>query len=294
MSIPRQVVLSLSALLLFQLSTTVHAQQWTGETNNVSDESDVKVLEAVDVDTMSAQGATAEDSQSEAKEPHRTNWAFGLGLGVALQLDAFVTQGRTFQVDVSEGKSDGVHGINYAPSLELSYCPPIPEPWRILSVVSSVGYTPFFGSGLASYQQYESNNGSFEQVTSVYQYDWSVHVIPVDIGLRLVLPLDLVDLELPLRIEGEAGFSGGFAFASSKLTRDNQSEPFSQDVGDSDFGLGYHLGVGVAWPLSMAFGSVVASYRYSAVRLDFHRPDFNATWGDLGGHHLVLGYRLEL
>lgn len=218
----------------------------------------------------------------------------GVGLGIALKLDAYVTQGRTFGVDLASGKSDGWHGLNVEPSLELSYWLPLPAEWRLVGLSVDAGYTPFLGTGYNSLRQYGSSGGATGLSTTRYRYDWAIHLIPLDVGLKLRLPLERLGLALPLRVELEGGFASGVAFASSTLTIDGTTAPFSKDAGNSDIGLGYYAGAGVAVAMPPGFGSIVGGYRYSAVRLDFHRPDFNATWGDLGGHHLVVGYRFEL
>ncbi len=257
--------------------------------------SEVEELEAaaVDLNPVVEPGAVPE-AAAEADATEAVRWHNDLGIDLALRLEAFVTQGRTFAVDLAEGRADGWHGLNAGVDLELGYAPPLPEPWRIFSVVAGLGYTPFIGSGLASYTQYEAGEAGVVPVTTSYRYDWSVHMVPVNLGLRVQLPLELFLPALPLGAEVEGGFAGGLAMASSTLTREGADAPFASDVADSDFGLGYYLGALVRVPLPPALGSVVAGYRYSAVRLDFHRPDFNATWGDLGGHHIMAGYRLEL
>lgn len=221
-------------------------------------------------------------------------WANDWGLELGLRLDAFVTQGRTFAVDVASDQNEGIHGINYAFDFELAYAPPLPAEWRLVSIAVGIGYTPFFGTGYASFAQYAASGDSYQLLEQRYRYDWSVHLIPINAGLRLGLPLARLGLDLPIRAEIEAGFAGGFAFASSTLTVDGADAPFAKAVGSSDFGLGYYAGALINCPIPAGLGSVTGGYRYSAVRLDFHRPDFNATWGDLGGHHVMVGYRFEL
>lgn len=274
-------------LLLAALGPFAAAQ--AAETGDVSELQAVPDLAELP-SSQPADGAGAATAEVTAAP----RWHQGLGLELGLRLDAFVTQGRTFDVDVAAGQNSGLHGVNGAVDLELAYAPPLPAPWRIVAVALGVGYTPFFGTGQASWIAYAPAASGVQQVTSLYRYDWSVHLVPVNLGLRVQPPLEQWFGALPLGVDLEAGFAGGLAFASSSLTMDGADDPFARDVGSSDFGLGYYLGAGVRVPIAAALGSVVAGYRYSAVRLDFHRPDFNATWGDLGGHHLLVGYRLEL
>ena len=233
--------------------------------------------------------ATSPSVEAQAPAPK----AEALGLELSVKLDAFVTQGRTFAVDVASDNNDGIHGINWGLELGLGYLLPLPEPWRIVALEASVAYTPFIGQGLASYQQWAARDGEIAATETNYVYDWSVHMIPLNAGLRLRLPWETLGVEMPVAMEGTAGFASGFAFASSTLTREGAEEAFAEDAKASGFGLGYYVGLGASYPLPPNLGRLVASYRYSSVKLDFDRPDFNATWGDLGGHHLVLGYRFE-
>jgi hypothetical protein len=249
---------------------------------------------APDLATVPSSQPAAEAAASAAEVAVAPRWQQGLGLDLGLRLDAFVTQGRTYDVDVAAGQNSGLHGVNGAVDLELAYAPPLPAPWRIVAVAIGVGYTPYFGTGQASWIAYAPTPSGVGQVTSLYRYDWSVHLVPMNLGLRVQPPLEQWFGALPVGLDLEGGFAGGLAFASSSLTMEGADDPFARDVGSSDFGLGYYLGAGLRVPIAAALGSVVAGYRYSAVRLDFHRPDFNATWGDLGGHHLLVGYRLEL
>ncbi|MFH1808668.1 MAG: hypothetical protein ABIJ09_07980 [Pseudomonadota bacterium] len=254
-------------------------------------------LDATAVDapvTANSSGTVATPLTAETEATVNPRWHQDLGIDLALRLDAFVTQGQTFAVDLADGHSEGWHGVNGALDIELAYAPPLPSPWRIVSVALGVGYTPFIGTGLASWRAYTPTGEGVSHLTTTYRYDWAVHLIPISFGLRVQLPLETFTGPLPVRVDTEAGFAGGLAFASSSLTVDGADVPFARDVGSSDFGLGYYLGAGISVPVPPALGSVVVSYRYSAVRLDFHRPDFNATWGDLGGHHGMVGYRLEL
>lgn len=280
----RRIPPPLVLLLLVSLSVVAQAQSAdTGETVE---------LQARALDENKAVSASASEPISAAVATS-VPASERLGLDLSVKLDAFITQGRTFAVDVSADNSDGIHGLNWALELGAAYLLPLPQPWRLVSLQAFFGYTPFIGQGLASYTQWQSVDGSVVATEQSYRYDWSIHMIPINAGLRIALPLQAMDISLPIDIETEFGFAGGLAWAASTLTLEGADTAFAENARSFGFGLGYYLGAGVSYPLPPELGCLVASYRYSAVKLDFDHPDFNATWGDLGGHHVLVGYRFK-
>ena len=67
---------------------------------------------------------------------------------------------------------------------------------------------------------------------------------------------------------------------------------FATDNTASDVAFGFYLETGIAWQVGP--GEVVGAYRYVSSYLDFEHADFNTSPGDLGGHHLLVGYRFTL
>lgn len=226
---------------------------------------------------------------------------FGLGLGVAPRLDAVLTHGRPFGVSASGGSGDGSKGFAGGARLQLAYQIPMPRSmtadspalaWldRLIGIEAEVGYALTATNGTVSFDQWESTSEGPAVVTTTYEYGGLLHQVPLSAGLRGRLP---VFLFLPgLYLDASAGFEGVLGISTVEATVEGAPAPFTTGNSASGFAWGFYAEGGVAFGVGP--GEVTAAYRYSSAYLDFGHAAFNPSPGDLGGHHLLLGYRFVL
>lgn len=216
----------------------------------------------------------------------------GVGVGVALRLDFTVLNGRTLGVKAAPTSvknaltGEGIKGLGGGVLLQLAWHLPLENSPldRVLGIELDAGYALSGTNGTVSFQQYETAGGQTRLVTSTYTYSGLLHSVPISLGLRGRLPL-----QLPVHIDVAAGGTGVWGFSSTTSSLDGAGTAFSEDNAASDFAWGYYLEAGVAF--SLGVGELTAAYRYSSAFLDFEHPEFNPEAGDLGGHHVVVGYR---
>ena len=218
------------------------------------------------------------------------------GLGIALRADGALLHARTFGVTIDKAKldnaltGDGVKGAGGGALLQLSWMIPVAgSTWnRAFGFEADVGYNVTATNGAIPFTQYQTKNGETALVTTTYAYDSVVHVVPVTLGVRSRLPLP----ELPVRIDLSAGGSGLWGMSIAQASVDDADVAFAVDNTATDMAWGFYGEGGIAWLLGP--GELCASYRYLSAYLDFEHPLENPGPGDLGGHHLLVGYRFTL
>ena len=218
-----------------------------------------------------------------------------LGLGLAIRADLAMQHGRTFGVTVAEPSlantlsGEGIKGFGGGFLLQLSWHLPIDGHWlnRAFGVEFDVGYSITGETGTVPFTQYETKNGTTSLVTTNYDYAGLIHLVPMSLGLRSRLPLQ--DLHLPVHIDVALGGNVLWGLSISTATVQGESVNFATDNAASDFAFGFYAEGGVAFDLGP--GELVGAYRYVSSYLDFGHRAFNPTPGDVGGHHLLLGYR---
>ncbi len=234
---------------------------------------------------------------AEALPPHTGRHRFGgdAGFGLAVRGDVGMFNGRTFGVkasspSLSEAQSgDGIQGFGGGVLLQAAWHLPLDGSAldRVFGAEFDVGYTLTGTTGEIAFSQYESSNGETKLVTTTYAYQGLLHTVPVSLGLRARLPLDL-----PLHIDLSAGGLGVWGLSTTTSTVVDGSAPFAADNTASDLAFGYYGEGGVAFDVGP--GELTAAYRYQSAFLDFGHTAFNPTLGDLGGHHILVGYRFLL
>ena len=218
------------------------------------------------------------------------------GLGVALRADGALLHARTFDVTIDKAKldnalsGDGVKGAGGGALLQLSWMIPVDgSTWnRAFGFEADVGYNVTATNGTIPFTQYQTKDGETSLVTTKYDYDSVIHVVPFSLGVRSRLPLP----ELPVRIDLSAGGSGLWGMSVAQASVDETSVAFAIDNTSTDMAWGFYAEGGVAWLVGP--GELCASYRYMSAYLDFEHPLQNPGPGDLGGHHLLVGYRFTL
>lgn len=221
-----------------------------------------------------------------------------LGLGLAVRADIAMLHGRTFGVTVAEPNlrgalsGEGIKGFGGGLLLQLSWNMPIDGHVlnRAFGVEFDVGYNVTGENGTVPFTQYETKDGATSLVTTNYDYSGIIHVVPMSLGLHSRLPL--ADLGLPVSVDVAAGGNALWGVSIASAAVQGEGVSFATDNTASDFAFGFYLEGGVAWKLGP--GELVGAYRYVSSYLDFEHADFNTTAGDLGGHHLLLGYRFTL
>lgn len=219
-----------------------------------------------------------------------------VGLGIALRADGALLHARTFGVTIDKAKldnaltGDGLKGAGGGALLQLSWMIPVAgSTWnRAFGFETDVGYNVTATNGTIPFTQYASTNGETALVTTTYTYDSVVHVVPFSLGVRSRLPLP----ELPVRIDLSAGGTGLWGMSVSQARVDDADVAFAVDNTASDLAWGFYAEGGVAWLLGP--GELCVGYRYLSAYLDFEHPLENPGPGDLGGHHLLVGYRFVL
>jgi len=202
---------------------------------------------------------------------------------------------RTFGVSAGAAGVDnalageGIKGFGGGVLLQVAWHLPLADSAldRVFGAELDVGYSISGTNGEVELQQYESVEGETRLVTTTYGYEGLLHSVPVSLGLRARLPLDL-----PVHIDLAAGGLGVWGTSTTTSTLAGSAVPFSQDNFATDFAWGFYGEGGVACALGV--GELTAAYRYQSAYLDFEHPEFNPTLGDLGGHHVVVGYRFLL
>jgi hypothetical protein len=221
-----------------------------------------------------------------------------LGLGLALRADLAMLHGRTFGVTIAEPSlrntlsGEGIKGFGGGVLLQLSWNMPIDGHVlnRAFGVEFDVGYTVSGENGTVPFTQYETKNGATALVTTNYDYSGVIHIVPMSLGLHSRLPL--ADLGLPVSVDVAAGGNALWGVSVASAAVQGEGVAFATDNTASDVAFGFYLETGVAWKLGP--GELVGSYRYVSSYLDFGHADFNTSPGDLGGHHLLVGYRFTL
>lgn len=221
-----------------------------------------------------------------------------LGLGLAARADIVMLHGRALGVTAAAPAvdntltGDGIKGFGGGLLLQLSWHLPIDGHWlnRAFGVEFDAGYTLTGANGSIPFTQYETEGGQTKLVTTTYDYEGLIHVVPLSLGLRSRLPLQ--DLGLPVHIDVSAGGNALWGLSVSSASVQGESVAFATDNSASDFAFGFYGEAGVA--LDAGPGEVTAAYRYVSSYLDFEHAGFNPDPGDLGGHHLLIGYRFTL
>jgi hypothetical protein len=218
-----------------------------------------------------------------------------VGLGIAVRGDIALLHARTFGVTIDEASlantltGDGGKGAGGGALVQLSWMVPLPgSSWnRRFGVEFDVGYNVTTTNGTIPFTQYASVGGTTKLVTTNYEYSSVLHVVPLSLGARSRLPL-----ELPVHLDVAAGAAAlwGLSIASAKVSGSDVA--FATDNSSSDVAWGFYVEGDVTWELGP--GELVGGYRYTSAYLDFEHPEENPGPGDLGGHHLLLGYRFTL
>jgi hypothetical protein len=218
------------------------------------------------------------------------------GVGLALRADGALLHARTLGVTIDTPSlrnaltGDGLKGAGGGVLVQVSWMAPLPgSTWnRAVGVEADVGYQALPTQGTIPFSQYQTRDGQTVLVTTNYVYDSIVHVVPVTLGVRSRLPLPA----LPVRIDLSAGGAGLWGLSVAQARVDGADVAFAVDNAASDIAWGFYLEAGVAW--SLGPGELCAGYRYLSAYLDFEHPAQNPGPGDLGGHHLLVGYRFTL
>jgi hypothetical protein len=221
-----------------------------------------------------------------------------LGLGLAVRADVAMQHGRSFGVTAdipavdNALSGDGIKGFGGGLLLQLSWHLPIDGHWlnRAFGVELDAGYTLTGANGSIPFSQYETQNGGTKLVTTTYDYEGLIHVVPLSLGLRSRLPLQ--DLGLPVHVDVSAGGNALWGLSVSSASVQGEDVAFAVDNSASDFAFGFYAEGGVA--LDLGPGELTGAYRYVSSYLDFEHGAFNPSPGDLGGHHLLVGYRFTL
>lgn len=231
-------------------------------------------------------------------------FASDLGLGLGVRADVLVTHGRVFGVSASDGTGDGWHGVSGGVAFQLAYHVPLPSSlldetpalvWldRTLGMEAEVAYALTGTQGELSFTQYEAGGDAVAPVTTTYSYGGLLHQLPISLGVRARLPLLLGNAALAgLRFDVSAGGATVIGISSTTARLDGAEAPFAQDNTSVDAAWGFYVEGGLGWQLGP--GEVTASYRYSSAYLSFGHTAWNPVPGDLGGHHLLVGYRFLL
>jgi hypothetical protein len=218
-----------------------------------------------------------------------------IGLGIALRGDVALLHARTFGVTIDEASlrntltGDGGKGAGGGVLVQLSWMVPMPgSSWnRAFGVEFDVGYNVTATSGTVPFTQYQTSGGTTKLVTTDYDYSSIVHVVPMSLGARMRLPLDL-----PVHLDVAAGGAALWGLSIARAAVAGADVDFTTDNSASDVAWGFYVEGDVAWTLGP--GELVGGYRYTSAYLDFEHPEQNPGLGDLGGHHLLLGYRFTL
>ncbi len=217
------------------------------------------------------------------------------GFGLSLRADVGLLNARTLGVSAAAGAisealtGDGAPGFSGGVLVQVAWHLPLEHSPldRLFGAELDVGYAMSGTNGEIALQQYESAAGQTRLVTTTYAYEGLLHSVPISLGLRARLPL-----ELPLHVDVAAGGLALWGTSTTTSTLAGSAVPFSQDNFATDFAWGFYVEGGIA--LALGVGELTAAYRYQSAYLDFDHPDFNPSLGDLGGNHVLVGYRFLL
>ncbi|MDP2339877.1 MAG: hypothetical protein Q8O67_02880 [Deltaproteobacteria bacterium] len=217
------------------------------------------------------------------------------GVGLSVRGDISMLNARTFGVTAGAASVDnalageGIKGFGGGVLLQAAWHLPLEGSAldRVFGIELDAGYSLSGTNGEIAVQQYESVGGETKLVTTTYGYEGLLHSVPISLGARARLPLDL-----PVHIDLSTGGLAVWGSSSTTSTLAGSEVPFSQDNFATDFAWGFYAEGGIA--LALGVGELTAAYRYQSAYLDFDHPEFNPTLGDLGGHHVVVGYRFLL
>ncbi len=149
--------------------------------------------------------------------------------------------------------------------LEVRYILPWVNPW--LTVGVDAGWYRLAGEGTQTDPQ-----------IGLYDYSWTIDVVPVNIGFALEIdkPLDWLVFIV--------GGGGSVAWARST------GDMFGGRSFAEDLAYGYYAHAGVEFRF-LPFGGVTVEYRHSGFFLDFNYPELNDKVGDIGGAMVLVGYK---
>jgi hypothetical protein len=213
-------------------------------------------------------GRVAGAGEPEAKE--KVPYA-----GLAVMLDLLITAAEP------EAKSD--FSVVALPLVGVKGYIPVHEMVNISPAID-IGWFELSGSGTVELE----NDPDF----SAYSYSCSMENLLLFAGVAVAIkPLS----EIPLYGSLGAGFATTYSWAESTYQREGE-EPMDNAV-QAGWGVGYYIGVEVAYELGP--GRFILEYRYSSIKADLgfenvYGGQYSQQTGDLGGSNILLGYRLNI
>lgn len=208
----------------------------------------------------------AEELQAEEPAPYA---------GLAVMLDLLITAAEP------EAKSD--YSVVALPLVGVRGYIPVHEMITISPSID-IGWFEFKGSGTVELE----NDPDF----SAYSYSCSMENLLLFAGVAVAIkPLS----EIPLYGSLGAGFATTYSWAESTYQREGE-EPMDNAV-QAGWGIGYYIGVEVAYELGP--GRFIVEYRFSSIEADLgfenvYGGQYSQQTGDLGGSNILLGYRLNI
>jgi len=244
----------------------------------------IEAVEATDEEAPPAIGSdeAAPDAETAAgPEQDSPPW-----LGVGLVLDFMFPSGKPASGSLGTGQT--------SPSGERGFAVPVLlnlkgylSLWKMIGLSPSVevGWFRLKGEG----HQDLPNDPDFTS----FDYEYHIDNLPIFAGLALMID-PLPDWPLHLAVGG--GFAALYAWAQTRY--DPADEPAVTSKVQSDWGLGWYVGVEASY--SLWIFRISLEYRYSSARTDLELQDlypdapYNSDLGDLQGSHLMLGLRVDL
>ncbi len=196
-----------------------------------------------------------------------------LGLHLDLLLPAAKTGGASYAQNL---RPEGSRTATFAVMGEGRYS--LPPPVQDLSIALEVGWYRLAAKG----SRQNPDDPDFADI----DYAWSLHTLPVLLGVYYQLPLPL-----PIDIAAGAGFVYERVWATTTYTAHGTS---TQNATQSDAGMGFHATAEAGLPLGP--GVLVGSVRYTRITTDLNFKTvydgaYNEKPGDVGGGAVLVGYR---
>jgi hypothetical protein len=166
-------------------------------------------------------------------------------------------------------KATGEVDSTVAFNADLRSIIPVPLFQRNLAFGIEAGWYPYSGGGTQK-----------DPLIGIYDFSWKMNLVPIYAGFTYHLPLSI-----PLiGIFGTGGFAMNLAYAESRM--------FDRTTAKSGTAYGFYAGCGAE--MKFGPGYLLGEYRFTNIRTNFDLPDFNKKAGDLGGHNILVGYRIFL